>query len=166
MPDDQKSIQTKSVSLAEIEPVLREVLAAGGRFRITITGTSMMPTLREGRDQVELSLPDRPYRKYDLPLYKRSSGQFVLHRVISLEKDGSLSCCGDNQWIREPGLQQSQMLGLVVRICRNGREFPVEDRRYRLWVRFWVLVFPCRRLLLRAYHGLALLRRKLRGKSN
>ena len=149
-----------------MEPVLREVLVAGGRFRITITGTSMMPTLRGGRDQVELALPDRPYRKYDLPLYKRNSGQFVLHRVISVAKDGSLSCCGDNQWTREPGLQQSQMLGLVVRICRNGREFPVEDRRYRLWVRFWVLVFPCRRLLLRAYHGMALLRRKLRGKSN
>ena len=160
----QEIAETKSISLAEIEPVLREVLSSGGRFRMTITGTSMMPTLRGGRDQVELALPDRPYRKYDLPLYKRKSGQFVLHRVISVQNDGSLICCGDNQWVREPELQPSQMLGLVVRICRNGKEFSVDKFSYRLWVRFWVLVFPCRRILLRAYHGLASLRRKLRNK--
>ena len=160
MINAQKNPASKKISLAEMEPVLCELLSAGGSFRMTITGTSMLPTLHDGRDQVEISAPARPYRKYDLPLYKRDNGQFVLHRIVRIAPDGSITCCGDHQCVLEPGLRQDQMLGLVVGFCRKGKSFSADHLGYRIWVRFWMMLFPCRHFLVRVYHFVDRLRKK------
>lgn len=143
---------SKLVELSELEPVIREILSSGGSFRMTITGTSNLPTMAGGRDQVTLSQITGPLSRYDLPLYRRDSGQYTLHRIVSVQPDGTYTCCGDHQFRPEPGIRQDQLIGVVTRICRKGREFSVDSRGYRFWVRTWGALLPCRRLLLRAYH--------------
>lgn len=153
MTEQRNQPKRKLVELAELEPLLREVLDSGGTFRITVTGTSNLPTLHPDRDSVVLAKANQPLRKLDLPLYRRASGQYVLHRIVSVQKDGSYTCCGDNQWTKEPGIRLDQVIGYVVGIRRNGREFSALNKRYRLWVRIWVFLLPCRRFLIRLCHA-------------
>ncbi len=140
-------MEKKQVRLEELLPVIEETLASGGTVRLPITGTSMLPLLVAGRDTVVLTRVDAPPQTYDLPLYRRENGTFVLHRVVGVAEDGTYTCCGDNQWVKEPGIRKEQFIGVVARICRKGREFPVTAKRYRLYVRAWALLFPVRRYL-------------------
>ena len=156
-----ESPHVKKVRLEELLPIIQEQLKAGGQVTIPVTGTSMKPTLVSGRDSVTLTRLEGSPKRLDLPLYRRQNGQFVLHRIVSLEPDGSFTCCGDHQWVREPGLRPEQIVGMVCAIQRQGRSFSVQAPGHRLWVRLWVGLLPCRRLLFRLAHGPAWLRKKL-----
>lgn len=142
MSDDELHFSAPSVkkliNLSDMYPVIEEVLASGGKFSLTITGTSMYPTILGGRDQVTLVKAPEKLKKYDLPLYRRKSGQFVLHRIVAVEDDGTYTCCGDHQWELEKGLRQEQMIGLATDFIRKGKHFTAENRHYVRWVHFWV----------------------------
>ena len=140
-------MKKKQVRLVELLPVIEQTLASGGTVRLPITGTSMLPLLVAGRDTVVLGAVGGPLQKYDLPLYRRADGAFVLHRVVAVEQPGVYTMCGDNQWVKEPGVRQAQLIGRVERICRRGREFPVTAARYRAYCRLWALLWPVRRYL-------------------
>jgi hypothetical protein len=44
--------------------------------------------------------PEIPPKKYDVIFYRRENGQYVLHRIIKIKKDGYV-CRGDNQTAKE-----------------------------------------------------------------
>ena len=121
--------------LEELLPHMQEKLASGESVRIIPGGNSMLPMLHPGRDTVILSpLPER-LKKYDLPLYRRSDGKFVLHRIV--EVGDTYTCVGDNQFQTEPGIRPEQMIALVTGFIRNGKERSVRDPGYRLYCRIW-----------------------------
>lgn len=151
----------RQFSLEELEPLIREAFADGKGFWLPVTGTSNLPTLAPGRDEIILGRVDQPLRKRELPLYRRDSGQYVLHRIVSVQKDGTYSCCGDHQWVKEPGIRPDQIIGRVVRITRKGKSFSVDSAFYQAWVRIWVLLFPCRSFLIRSCHALIRFKQKL-----
>ena len=71
-----------NLRLDDLMPVIRERLEAGETVEFMPRGVSMLPLLRQGRDAVVLSpLPER-LRKYDVVLYRRRNGQYVLHRIV------------------------------------------------------------------------------------
>ena len=76
--------------LAALESVIREELAGGGSAVINIRGVSMLPLMKEGDCNVRIVPPVFPLKKYEIPFYKRADGQFVLHRVIRVKKNGYL----------------------------------------------------------------------------
>lgn len=143
--DFSEPIARKLVNLSEMYPVIREVLEHDGTFSLTITGSSMYPTILGGRDQVTLVKAPEKLQKYDLPLYRRKSGQFVLHRIVEVEEDGTYTCCGDHQWDLEKGLKQEQIVGLASEFVRKGKKFSADNRHYVRWVHFWVWFLPARR---------------------
>ena len=138
-------IQTeKVVTLDGIMPIIKERLAAGQSVRIYPRGTSMLPMLKEGRDSVVLSpLPER-LKKYDLPLYQRKNGQYVLHRVVKIGE--TYTCLGDNQFALESGLTHDQMIAIVSGFCRKGREHAVTDFSYGCYRFFWFHTRHVRRI--------------------
>lgn len=130
--------------LDELMPIIREQLALGQTVRFSPRGTSMLPMLRQGLDSVVLSpLPDR-LKKYDLPLYRRENGQYVLHRIVKAGE--TYTCMGDNQFVKEPGLRQEQMIGLVTAFHRDGTPHSVAEPSYRLYCRIWHYSRPLRHL--------------------
>lgn len=149
-----------SVRMADLLPAMQQTLSAGGEVSLTITGTSMVPTIRGGRDQVTLTAAPAALKKYDLPLYRRDNGQFVLHRIVAVADDGTFTCCGDHQWALETGVRPDQILAVTVRICRKGKQFPVTRRSYRLWVRVWVFARPIRRIVFGTYGAVSKLWKK------
>lgn len=151
------SWKIKETSLDQMIPLIREQLAEGKTVRLAPKGTSMLPLLRQGKDSVVLSpLPDK-LRKYDVPLYQRESGQYVLHRVIRVGQ--TYTCIGDNQFAEEPGLTHSQMIAVVSAVCRNGKVYPMDALWQKFYCRFWHYTRPLRHFWLR---GVGFLRRLLK----
>ena len=116
-------------------PLFRETLDAGRSVKFSPKGVSMLPMLRQGRDSVRLSpLPDK-LKKYDLPLYQRKSGAFVLHRIV--KAGDTYTCIGDNQFELEYGVRYDQMIGVVTAFYRDKREISVNSLAYRIYCRYW-----------------------------
>ena len=116
-------------------PLFQERLEAGQRVRFSPMGTSMLPMLREGRDSVVLSPAPKRLSRYDLPLYRRDNGVYVLHRVT--EAGNTYTCIGDNQFIPEPGVRRDQVIAVVTGFRRDGRDHTVTEPGYRLYCRLW-----------------------------
>lgn len=138
----------KAVRLEQLMPLIREQLEAGRSVRFAPRGTSMLPMLRQGKDKVVLSSVSGALRKYDIPLYQRDNGQYVLHRVV--KAGDTYTCIGDNQYEREPGIRQDQVIAVVTAFTRGDREIPVTDPGYRCYCRLWHWTRPARHLLARA----------------
>lgn len=138
-------------------PLIREQLAAGKTVRFSPKGTSMLPMIRQGKDKVILSPLPEKLKKYDLPLYQRKNGQYVLHRVVRTE--GTYTCIGDNQFQLEPGVEHLQMIALVTGFTRGDREHSVTEFGYRCYCRFWHYSRPVRLFWRR---GVSWLRRHLK----
>ena len=60
-----------------------EILDREGQLIYTNVGDSMWPLIRQGRDLVVIHRTTGRLKKYDVPLYRRDSGQYVLHRVLT-----------------------------------------------------------------------------------
>ncbi len=108
-------------SMADLEPLIKEVIAKGGTFTMMPRGTSMLPLIREGLDSVILSPLNQEILPGDVILYKRDSGQYVLHRVMTA-KNNTYIMCGDNQVVFEKGIKLHHMLAVASGIIRDGKE--------------------------------------------
>lgn len=155
MPMD--SCNERQVRLEQLMPLIREQLAEGKRIKFSPRGTSMLPMLREGLDSVILSPLPAKLKKYDLPLYQRENGQYVLHRIVKTGE--TYTCVGDNQFALEQGLRHEQMIGLVTAFCRGEKEILVTALGYRIYCRAWHYSRPARHLWRR---GLRFLSRLLK----
>ena len=128
--------------LEQMLPVILQQLEAGGTVRFSPHGISMQPLIYQGRDQVVLCPLPETVRKYDLILYRREGGQFVLHRVVRAGE--TYTFCGDNQVKLEPGIRREQMLAAVSAVYRKGKRVECGSFLYRLYSRFWVGIRPLR----------------------
>ena len=126
----------EQLSLSDYEETIREVLDSEGEFTIFPGGSSMLPLIAEGRDSVCLVKPVKGVSVGDIVLYKRKNGQYVLHRVISAE-NGRYTMCGDNQITPEKGIRDSDIVGIVGRIKRKGRDISVESFFYGIYCFVW-----------------------------
>ena len=136
-----------------------EELARNGRLIYTNVGDSMLPLIREGKDLLIIEPPQGRLKKYDIPLYRRDSGQYVLHRIVQVRETDYI-CCGDNRTHRESGVTDRQIIGVLTGLVRGGRELSVRDPRLRLYARLWCGWYPLHVLLLRAVRRLRRMRRK------
>lgn len=123
------------VSLNSMMPLMQEALASGKTVQFSPRGISMEPMLRQERDSVTLSPIPGKLKKYDLPLYRRDNGTYVLHRVIRAGDD--YTCIGDNQFVKEPGIRQDQLIGLVRSFTHKGKTYSVSHAGYRIYCRVW-----------------------------
>ena len=128
-----------------------EILQREGRLIYTSVGDSMLPLIRPGRDLLVIERREGRLKKYDVPLYRRTSGQYVLHRILRVREDGYV-LCGDNRWRKETGVTDGQILGVLTAVVRSGREISMDDWRCRLYARVWCGLFPLRALVLRGIH--------------
>ena len=89
---------------------------------ITVTGDSMFPLWRHMRDTAVLTKCDKTaLRKGDIPLYRRKTGQYVMHRIIKANKD-SYNLCGDAQTQIEYNLSAENIIAVVKAFTRKGKK--------------------------------------------
>ena len=119
-----------------------------GRIIYTNVGDSMMPLIKQGRDVLVISAVNGRLKRYDIPLYKRDSGQYVLHRILKVRKNDYV-ICGDNRCNKEYGITDRHIIGVLSGIIRDGREIPVTDIKCRIYAHLWCDLFPVRVLIIR-----------------
>ncbi len=141
-----KNNNTLTVSLDELYPIIKEKLESGGTVQLPITGTSMLPLLVWGRDSVEL-IKAKSYNKGDIIFYRRDDGYFVLHRIVG-KNDKSYVLCGDNQWVKETGIEDRHIIAVVKSITRNNKKIDVNYKPYVLYSKVWVAILRFRRFIL------------------
>lgn len=140
---------------------LLPLLEAGAEVPLTVTGSSMVPFLRHGRDTVFLRGPDQcPPRVGDILLFRRDNGQWVLHRLHHRTGDGLLVINGDAQtWFET--IRPEQAAGVAVRV-RRGEGEPFSPRRWdwRLLTLVWKLLRPVRPALLKGLEAISRVKRR------
>lgn len=142
----------RHVMLDELMPIITEKLENGNTVTFSPRGISMLPMLRQGIDTVTLSPVKGKLRKYDLPLYKRDDGKYVLHRIV--KADEFYTCIGDNQFAFEKGLRHDQMIAVVTKFTRSGKEHSVSELSYKVYCVFWHYSRSFRHLWRRAVNKL------------
>lgn len=128
--------------MEQMLPVILQQLKDGGTVRFHPSGISMQPMLYQGRDEVVLAPLPEQVKKYDVILFRRDNGQFVLHRVVKAGE--SYTFCGDNQVKLEPGVRREQMIARVSAFYRRGRRIACSSFGYGLYCRLWVGIRPLR----------------------
>ena len=121
--------------MEELMPLFCELLAAGKSVRFSPRGTSMLPMLRQGMDTVTLSPITEGPRKYDILLYQRDNGQYILHRVVKAGE--TYTCIGDNQFVYERGVRKDQLIAVVTGFTRGEKAHSVTSFGYRCYCCFW-----------------------------
>lgn len=124
-----------------------------GKIIYTNVGDSMMPLIKQGRDVLIISKTDGRLKKYDVPLYKRDNGQYVLHRILKVRKNDYV-ICGDNRYAKEYGITDKHIVGVLSGMIRKGKEISTDDVGYRVYVHLWCDFFVVRAFLLRAIYFL------------
>lgn len=142
-------MNNQSTSFAELLPLMEEKLNKNLKVTFTVNGTSMQPMIINGKDSVVLGKFTGQLKKYDLPFYRRDNGEFVLHRVVRVQKDGNYTCRGDNQTVNELGVRNDQIIGVVEEFTHKGKRVSVNSFWYKLYCRLWMSVRFFRRVAYR-----------------
>ncbi len=150
-------MQNEAHRMEDIVPLLLEVIASGGEFRLSPRGTSMRPLLREGRDAVALVAP-RELKKRDICLYRRADGSYILHRLMKFEQ-GAPVFCGDNQTIFERGVPREAVIAKVSAIYRDEKRVALTNPLYQFYTNMHCIML-WRRWLFLPRRLLAVIKRK------
>lgn len=129
--------------MSERQEGIEAQLAEQGYHVSTTVGMSMYPMLRDRRDRiVVLPVGEERLKKYDLPLYRRPDGKYVLHRIIGV-KDDVYVIRGDNTYLKEY-VPHEWVLGYVSEFYRKERHVLASSRAYRFYAATWNLIYPVR----------------------
>lgn len=142
--------------MAQLMPLFQEQWRTGASVRLSPRGVSMRPMLRQGMDSVLLSpLPER-LKPFDLPLYQREDGKYILHRIIAVE-EGRYLCRGDNQ-LKAETVTHDRILAVVTAYWRGKRRVEMDSPEHRLYCR---LILPLWQLYRRIRAFLGRVKRRL-----
>ena len=116
---------------------------------VPITGTSMLPLLKEGRDRVELEpCSQERLKKGDVVLYKKNDGTLVLHRIIKTENREFFTVLGDHQFKNAERVNKNQIIAVACGFFIKGRYVTEKTRWYRLYKKLWLSNLNFRRIIL------------------
>ena len=136
---------THFASMDDLVPLFEERLAGGQKVRFRPKGISMQPMLRHDTDFVTLSALSADPQKYDIVLYRRDNGKYVLHRIVGVGK--TYTMIGDNQYVREQGIRRDQIIAVVTSFTRSDREYSMDSLIQKIYCRVWHFTRFPRRIL-------------------
>ena len=102
-----------------LDAVCRMIEEGKENVPVPVKGVSMRPFLRDGDFAYLVSLP-RKLKRGDIVLFQRKNGQYVLHRIYKILKNGSYLLLGDSQLEPEP--VNAGQLRAKVSFVRIGTE--------------------------------------------
>lgn len=141
---------------------IEEELERSGKILQTTIGDSMEPMLQNRQNIVVIEKADGLLKKYDLPLYRRPNGKYVLHRILKVRKNDYI-ICGDNR-IRRETVPHEWIIGVVSGYYKGKKFISIKDRKYLLYVHIWCDFYYVRAALLWLKSTLARIKRKLKRK--
>ena len=129
--------------VAAVRSSLRSEIDKHGTIVYKVSGTSMLPLLKQETDLVVICKISAPLKPRDIVLYQRDNGTFVLHRVIKVH-GGSYTMRGDNCLQLEHGIRRDQILGKLTQIVRDGKSIDLSSNSYEAYARIMAAALPRR----------------------
>ena len=131
------------------------LLREGNReISVPVAGSSMTPFLHHG-DMVYLNPVDAPPKRGDIVLYTRPGGQYILHRIVKVNPDGSYIMLGDAQTQRERIESREVIHGVAVSALHIGKQLTPASFRWRFFEKVWLRVVPLRPLIMKSWKIIA-----------
>lgn len=125
-----------------------DIIERDGRLIYTNVGNSMEPLICQGRDLIVIEKPSGRLKKYDIAMYRRKSGQCVLHRIVKVKKN-SYVACGDNQIAVECGIEDNQVIGVMKARISDDKILLMDSFTARIYAHLWCDFFMIRIFLLK-----------------
>lgn len=124
---------------------IRNLISEGRTVSLTVKGNSMNPFLVSMRDQMSLGpWKDEDIRKGCVALVKDTRGNYVIHRIIERKGD-MVTLLGDGNVGMTERASLDNIIGIMYSITRKGHVWTPEDRIWKLYSWFWMLITPVRR---------------------
>lgn len=131
--------------------VMRDLVNEGKEVSMLVSGGSMNPFLIHYRDTICFAAPQRALKKGDMVFYQRDSGQFVMHRICRVCRDGTYDIVGDNQSEIEHGVRRDQIFAIITKVKRKGKWIVPGDFWWEFFAHVWIRIIPFRRTIQRIY---------------
>jgi signal peptidase I len=110
--------------------LIGDVPRTAGESRLRVTGASMLPAVWPGDVITVQHRGWSDLRPGQIVLYRRD-GRLIAHRIQSFS-GGRMITKGDSQVAVDPPVEESEIIGQVVRISRGSQNLPTEQA---LWQR-------------------------------
>ncbi len=123
-------------------------------------GNSMWPTLKNRHQSVVVEIKKDRLSRYDVALYQRENGTFVLHRVMQVI-DGGYIMCGDSQYTLEK-VKEEQVFGVMLGFYRGKKYIEVTDEKYKKRVENWYKRKKLRKFRLKLFYYRLAIKGKLK----
>jgi len=141
----------RTVDTRQYVSMLRELVREGNEVSMLITGSSMSPFLLSHKDTICFKAPQRPLRRGDMVFYERSTGQFVMHRIYKVRKNG-LYIVGDAQKDIEGPVDPVQVFAVVTKVNRRGQWVGPGNFWWEFYEHIWIRLVFFRPVIFRLYH--------------
>lgn len=134
---------------------IEQLIAPGERFKIMVTGYSMLPLFGYGRDVIVLRRTNaKDEILHRIGMFRAKDRHIIVHRVVAIEGD-TITFQGDGNPYQREQCKRSDVIGLVEEVIReDGRTVSCTTRRWQLRERLWL----CQPAIIRRY-ALAIIRR-------
>lgn len=132
-------------------PVLKDLVNEGHSVPLLVSGSSMAPFLVHLRDTIIISKPKQPFKRGDMVFYIRDSGQYVMHRIHHINKQGDLFIIGDAQTEIEGPIHPNQVFGIIKKVIRKGKTLQEGNLWWRFFQYIWIRIIPMRSITLKIY---------------
>ncbi len=119
------------------------ILESGMLVKIMPEGGSMLPFITGGRDYVFLKKIDRPIKRGDILLYRRETGNYVLHRVHHVNEKG-IYMLGDAQRTLEGPLSPECVVAMCDEYIKKGRKKNNNSWDMKIKYNIWMWIKPLR----------------------
>lgn len=143
----------RTIDTNEYVTVLRELTEQGKEVSVLISGNSMAPFLCHQRDMICFEKPKGLLRKGDMVFYQRENGQFLMHRIYRVTRQGYY-LVGDAQRVIEGPLKEEQIFAVITKVKRKGHWIGPGNFVWEFFEHIWIRMVPARHLFMALYRRL------------
>ncbi len=112
-------------------------IAEGERVRIKAKGNSMLPFIKDGRDEIILEkVKKQSFQKGRLLLVKIKNKGYLLHRVKKID-DNCILLRGDGNLSILESCTRDDVIAEATTIIRNGKTIEIGSIRWNLYRYLW-----------------------------
>lgn len=126
-----------------------ELLQQNGFLTYKTRGISMNPMLKQNRDLVTVRPFTGRLEKYDIPLYRKTGGGYLLHRIIKV-RDNDYVIRGDNTYVKEY-VPDDRIVGVLTEFRRKDKTHSVIETGFKAYSRAWNAIYPLRWAMHKTY---------------
>lgn len=115
---------------------IEQELQRNGVCYLPTVGISMAPLFYTHKKVVILERPDVRAKKFDIILFHRPDGRYVLHRVVKVMPDGYYTR-GDNYLRNDAFVPEEQFIAILTGYYKDKKMVTTKNFWYRMYVLFW-----------------------------